>query len=790
MTNKPEKRPEACPRPGREEATPALRVPPMALRAALLLALLVIVALRIRGFVPKDPPPSASPQGFSVDRAAAHVTRLAASPRPPGTSGHDDARDFIRGELARLGISVEIQRATALGTHWGVPYDVARVENLVARLPGRERGPALALVAHYDSVPNAPGAADDASGVAVLLETARALREGPALRNDVIFLFTDAEEAGVLGGNVFVQEHPSFRDIGLVLNFDARGTRGPVGLIETSAGAGALVRHFADAVPDPVASSLFPEISRRLGHQTDFFPFREARVLGMNFAFADGATHYHAPVDDPAHLDRRTLAHAGTLALALARRFGDIDLTTLGAEPVVYFDVPGLGLVVYGRAWALPIAMIPAALFVLALVFAIRRGQARPARVLAGLGALLGSLVVAAALTVGIVAALRALAPAWGVFRGDPFDPGLARIAFALLGATVYAAAYRFFRARLSPFELALGAAAAWLLLALATAALLPGASFLFALPLAASLAGLLVWQRRPSPQSPSSGLWLLLSALPALVLVVPVPYLLFIALGLPRAAPAVAVVVLLAGLIAPLFEVLGAGASRKPALGLTGVCVVLLGLAVATNPFSPAQPRPACLAYALDADRREAAWTTTDQKPAPWTALHIPEATRRAPRFSFHGQGTLRHEAEAPPLDVLPPQLESLGDTLHDGIRTLRFRLRSGRSAPFVLVSVTSEAPIRGGTIDGRRVDEPSEFRPTTDEPWGFTFQGLPAEGIEWSIDITPGAPVSVRVVDRTYALPEQLLRAPMPADLMPMPFRIAGSTFVAVERRFGAGP
>ncbi|MDI1449915.1 M20/M25/M40 family metallo-hydrolase [Polyangium sp. 6x1] len=767
-----------------------MTMPPAAPRAALVLALLAIVALRIAGFVPKDPPASAAPQTFSVDRAAAHVAHLAAAPRPPGTPGHDAARELIRDELTRLGISVEVQRATALGTHWGVPYDAARVENLVARLPGREHGPALALVAHYDSVPNAPGAADDASGVAVLLETARALREGPALRNDVIFLFTDAEEAGVLGGNVFVHEHPSFRDVGLVLNFDARGTRGPVGLVETSAGAGALVRHFADAAPDPVASSLFPEVARRLGHQTDFFPFRQAGVPGMNFAFADGAAHYHAPVDDPAHLDRRTLAQAGTLALALARRFGEIDLATLPAEPVIYFDVPGLGLVVYGRAWALPMAMIPAALFVLALLFAVRRGQARPARVLAGLGALLASLVVAAALAIGIVAALRAVAPAWGAFRGDPFDPGLARVALALLGVAVYAAAYRFFRARLSPFELALGAASAWLLLALATAALVPGASFLFALPLAASLAGLLVWQRRPSPESPPSGLWLLLSALPALVLVVPVPYLLLIALGLPRAAPAVAIVVLLAGLFAPLLEVLGVGASRKPALGLAAAFMVTLGLAVATNPFSPARPRPACLAYALDADRREAVWTTTEEKPSPWTALHIPEATRRAARFSLPDQGTLRHEAEAPPLDLSPPQLESLGDTIHDGIRTLRFRIRSGRSAPFVLVSVTSEAPLRGGTIDGRRVDEPSGFRATTAEPWGFTFQGLPAEGIEASIDVAPGAPVSVRVVDRTYALPESLLRAPMPADVMPMPFRVAGSTFVAAERHFGPTP
>ncbi|MRG91375.1 M20/M25/M40 family metallo-hydrolase [Polyangium spumosum] len=766
-----------------------MKIAPAASRAALVFALVALVALRILGFVPRGAAANAEALGFSVDRASAHVTRLAAAPRPPGTEGHDAAREMILAELRRLGIPAEIQRAATIGTHWGVPYDGARVENLVARLEGRERGPALALVAHYDSVPNAPGAADDASGVAVLLETARALREGPALRNDVIFLFTDAEEAGVLGGAVFVREHPAFRDIGLALNFDARGSEGPVGLIETSPEAGALVRHFGAAAPSPVASSLFPEIARRLGHQTDLYPFLRAGVPGMNFAFADGAAHYHAPVDDPAHLDRRTLAHAGTLALSLARRFGDLDLARLPAEPVVYFDVPGLGLVVYRRAWALPIVMIPAALFALAFVRAKRRGQARPTRVLAGLGVLLASLAAASALATGIVAALRALSPAWGAFRGDPFDPGLARITLALLGVAIHAAAYRFVRRHLSAFELALGAASAWLLLALATAALLPGASFLFALPLAASLVGLLVWQGRPS-ESPSRGLVLLLSALPAIVLAVPVPHLLFIALGLPRAAPAVAVVVLLAGLLSPLLEVLGGGASRRPALGLAGASGALLGLSVATNHFSPAQPRPACLAYALDADRREAVWTTTEVKPSPWTALHIPEATRGAARFSLPGQGALRHEAEAPRLDVPPAELEPLGDEVHEGTRTLRFRLRSARRAPFVLVSVTSEALLHGATIDGVRVEEKGGFQATSADPWGFTFQGLPAEGIEWSIDLAPGAPVAVRVVDRTYSLPEPLLQAPKPADVMPMPFRVAGSTFVAMERTFPPNP
>lgn len=61
---------------------------------------------------------------------------------------------------------------------------LAMVENVVARRPGtRGDGPALLLMSHYDSVPSGPGAGDDASGVAIVLETLRALGHREPLDN-------------------------------------------------------------------------------------------------------------------------------------------------------------------------------------------------------------------------------------------------------------------------------------------------------------------------------------------------------------------------------------------------------------------------------------------------------------------------------------------------------------------------------------------------------------------------------------------------------------------------------
>jgi Zn-dependent M28 family amino/carboxypeptidase len=102
---------------------------------------------------------------------------------------------------------------------WGV---CAQINNVVSRIAGREPGRAVLLSAHYDSVPAAPGAADDGSGVAAILEIARILKRAPrAVR--VVLLFGDGEELGLLGSELFVQNSRFFRRSGR--GGESRGAR-------------------------------------------------------------------------------------------------------------------------------------------------------------------------------------------------------------------------------------------------------------------------------------------------------------------------------------------------------------------------------------------------------------------------------------------------------------------------------------------------------------------------------------------------------------------------------------
>ena len=125
--------------------------------------------------------------------------------------------------------------------------------------PQRRRGAARharrpagsSLFAHYDSVQVSYGGNDDGAGVATLLETARALTPGRGRANDIVFLFTDAEEACLCGAEAFVSQDPLAADGGVVLNFESRGSSGPAIMFETSRGNANVVGVYGDAVPVP-----------------------------------------------------------------------------------------------------------------------------------------------------------------------------------------------------------------------------------------------------------------------------------------------------------------------------------------------------------------------------------------------------------------------------------------------------------------------------------------------------------------------------------------------------------
>ena len=144
---------------------------------------------------------------FSTQRALEHIEVLSKKPHFVGSENHELVANYIEKELQKLGLETQIQEGTTL-SDWG---NLVKSKNIIARIKGSDNTKALLLLSHYDSAPHSAslGASDDASGVATVLEGVRAFLHGKtAHKNDIVILFSDAEELGLNGAALFVTARP------------------------------------------------------------------------------------------------------------------------------------------------------------------------------------------------------------------------------------------------------------------------------------------------------------------------------------------------------------------------------------------------------------------------------------------------------------------------------------------------------------------------------------------------------------------------------------------------------
>ncbi|HEX7317785.1 MAG TPA: M28 family peptidase [Pyrinomonadaceae bacterium] len=765
----------------------------LALGLLLALGLIAALAVYLQNRLPEVLPEDASAAEFSAARALKHLQVIGARPHPIGSREHAAVRDYIFDELARLGLSPERQQTTAVNKRWGTPLSAGAVENVVARLKGAEGGRALLLVSHYDSMPNSPGASDDGAGVVTLLETARALRTGAPLKNDVILLFTDGEEVGLLGADAFVAEHPWAKGVGLFMNFEARGNSGPLMMFETGDGGnGEVIRQFAGAAQRPLANSFFYEIYRRLPNDTDFTVLKGLGVQGLNFAYIDGINHYHTGLDNVREINPGSLQYEGTSALALARRFGDADLGGTRSADRIYFNVFGGTFINYSAAWIIPLLVSAFLLFGVVVV------RGRGAKELTISGVVLGFIK----LLVGGVASTAFVWLAWWLIRaaqpahqgvpwGEPYHSNAFRIGFVLLAVAATSATYVLLRKRSGALSFTVGALLWWLILSAYVSVSMPGGSYLFTVPLLFSLSGLALVSVLKLDHTKSQ-LVLALTAMPGVVLWAPMIYTLFVALTLNASWTVIIFVVLLCGLATPL--ILPLVNSRRwlfpGLLALACVCLVLVG--ILTSGFDERRPKVNHVFYALDADTGKAVFASTDGGTDAWTTQFFGAGTGRG-TMPEHFPGNLRvylkSPAPAAPLDG--PEAVLTDDRTENDVRTLSFRVTSRRQAPVLSIFAEPEVEVFDSSINGKQTVNNVGNNSAPGVPlknWGIQYHALPARGLDVVLKTRGGKPFKLFVVDRSYGLPE-LPGSPFkarPADMMPAPYSTSDVTLVAKSFTF----
>jgi hypothetical protein len=365
------------------ESSPALHTRPRSFLIILGLLALVLLLVFVRGLPTWPRRADDPPQRFSAYRALEDLKAVFGEdgrPHPPGTAAHDQVLERLLARLESLGYSPEVQETLACRPLNGVSANCASVQNVLARLEGAQNGPSVMLATHYDSVYAGPGIADDAAGVAALLEAARILRAVPTpYRNPIIFLFTDAEESVSVGAQGFVDQHPWARQVAVVINLEARGDSGESFMFETSSPNAWLMPAVA-AARRPVANSLMVELYRLMPSSTDFAVFQQAGMAGLNYAFIGDGTRYHTPLDNIENLSLGSLQHQGESVLAAAQALANMDLSSekRSESDAAYTDLLGFGLLSWPKSWTLPLALLVVLLLAASLAWVYWRERPRP----------------------------------------------------------------------------------------------------------------------------------------------------------------------------------------------------------------------------------------------------------------------------------------------------------------------------------------------------------------------------------------------------------------------------
>ena len=739
----------------------------------ILIALIALIFIALPGRnLPTPSAVNADPSSFSAGRALIQLNKIAARPHPVGSAEHAEVRTRLVNSLTELGLAPQVHSGISAADSEGYSA-VGMVHNIVARLPGTSPGKPLMLAAHYDSVPNSPGAADDGASVAAILETLRALKQGPALKNDIIVLFTDGEEAGLLGSKFFMAEHPWAKDVGLVLNFEYRGSSGPVMMFESSPGNGRLIKGLASAAPSTVSSSIMYEIYRLLPNDTDMTSFKKGHMLGMNFAAIEQPTTYHMSLDTIEALDKSTLQEEGNIMLSLAREFGNTSLENLQGADVVYFNLPGLGLVHYPAAWALLLTGLVLLAFVAAFWIGVKNDRIRMGRTLAAACVFVGVTLVMAIVCQLIWLALSAVHP---VFRHMffPYYSQWYLLGFVcfVVGALVLTQSrlQRWFTAA----EQGMGATLYIVVLLLLATAALPGVSFLFAWPLLPALcAQAYLSSGRGAHLTSNKTAWLwFIPSVPLVVLGAPVVQLVYLGTT-PHLSAAVGLVTcLLLGMALPLLALLK-DRLHLHWLALVSACV-FFALGAARPQFDVAHPKPDVLFYAQNGNSGKAYWISRDAQLDRWNQPLFAAETKQRSLPDIFGASPREYWVAAAPANaqLQAPDIEVVRDAVVSGNRELTIRVRSSRKAPAMTIKVEG-VEVTKSTVQGHAYSTSAKAK------WMVDAYGMGDEWLDIDLQVTAGVPFELRAHDETYGFGE-LGVAPRPAGFMPA---MAGSSTDSVR-------
>src|SRR2546421_1293219 len=226
-----------------------------------------------------SPLPRAFLPAFDGQATEQLATDLVENRDPNRSPGRLDAADWFREQLAPYGLPVRTERFSAVVPGRGR----VEMQNLVAEAVGPAPG-TIIVMAHRDNTGTGPGANDNASGTAMLIQLARAYGSPPGVssgrlhpNHTILFLSTDGGAFGGLGAAWFAAHSPGRHDVAAVIHLDAVGGTGPVRL--------QLNRETPRTPSGIFLETISARVTAQIGHRPDR-PSALDQLLDLGFPFS------------------------------------------------------------------------------------------------------------------------------------------------------------------------------------------------------------------------------------------------------------------------------------------------------------------------------------------------------------------------------------------------------------------------------------------------------------------------------------------------------------------------
>lgn len=731
---------------------------------------------------PSVKPEHAHPTQFSAHRAYQHVQQIAQKPHPVGTEDHKKVRRYLINSLKDLGLSPDADSTTAVRA---AGLTAANITNIKAFIKGREATRTIVLMAHYDSAFYSKGAADDAAGVAAILETIRAIKAGKKPTHNILILFTDGEELGLLGANHFIKTYPERNRLAVVINLEARGTSGRSFMFETNSDNNNLISLFAKSVNHPAANSLTYSIYKNLPNSTDFSVMKPYGIQGLNFGFIDNLVNYHTLQDSPEHLSLRSLQHQGEQVLSSVRNFANSDKKIEGKHNAIYFNSPFLYIVHYPSYFSPFITLLAGILLVTAFV-KIFRDENFGCR-FKELGIITAWIIAALVLTFALHYILAKWLyelnpqPAW-LQQGELYQSSWYFWAFLSLNVALIPAILQWLTRKYHLPQTMLGIYLILFLICLTLVVYVRGAHYLLVWPLLFSLAGFL-WIGRYYQWNPQFTpslvplLFMIIALFPALFFIGPYIKFLHIALTTRSIAAGMVLATILLFFSWPLLRIAIKGWESYFYTATILGASLLFTTGFTNSGFSEKQRKQNSLMYHYDVDKKQAYWLSKDLKPDEWTRQYLgrnPTDTTISDYMFYGNRRLLKKKTEVPAINP-EPKVEILSDKQINNIRKLHLYVQADPQirATISRISFNNNNRVLNLSVDGKKLFD--RKNPVPNQARGFdrllVFKDH-RKGYYLTLSVeNPERPLKIQVTFYKISFPKNII-TPRKPTMMPKPF------------------